>query len=342
MKTYPRWLCIALAVALFPMLTRAQNLFVSCQDGNIYEFSTNGVQSTFATGLGQPAGVAFDSAGNLFVAGYQGTVAGSNYIYKFTPDGSRSIVAFASATTAHFSGLATGSTGNLFVADETSPGHIYEFTTNGTQSVFAAGLNSPRDLAFDRMGNLFVQDSSGAGGTIYEFTPEGTQSTFVSGTGSGSYLAFDGAGNLFVAAGGTGNIYEFTTNRVQTTFANGYGPMAFDRMNNLFVAGSVLLDGFTSNYIYEFAPDGTRGTFASLPSKVPFIAIQPAPTPLLNIAQVGNQTALFWPAWATNYVLECTTNLSGTNWTAVTNGTPIVGVILTNTVPVRFFRLRQN
>jgi hypothetical protein len=61
----------------------------------------------------------------------------------------------------------------------------------------------------------------------------------------------------------------------------------------------------------------------------------------LNIAPAGNQTALFWPAWATNCVLESTTNLSSSNWTAVTNGTPIIGVTVTNSSPAQFFRLRQ-
>jgi len=65
-------------------------------------------------------------------------------------------------------------------------------------------------------------------------------------------------------------------------------------------------------------------------------------SPLLSIASIGNQTALFWPAWATNCVLESTTNLSNPNWLAVTNGEPIIGVTVTNTSPAQFFRLQQN
>jgi hypothetical protein len=39
----------------------------------------------------------------------------------------------------------------------------------------------------------------------------------------------------------------------------------------------------------------------------------------LNIAPAGNQTVLFWPATIANYVLQSTTNLSSTNWVAVTS-----------------------
>ena len=67
--------------------------------------------------------------------------------------------------------------------------------------------------------------------------------------------------------------------------------------------------------------------------------VNPAPT--LGIGTLGNQTALYWLASATNVVLQTTTNLSSPNWTTVSNGTPIAGVILTNNSPSAFFRLQS-
>jgi sugar lactone lactonase YvrE len=62
---------------------QAQNLFeTSSGDGSIYEFTTNGVQSTFASGLSSPHGLAFDSAGDLFVAD-----TGNHRILEFTNNG---------------------------------------------------------------------------------------------------------------------------------------------------------------------------------------------------------------------------------------------------------------
>ena len=48
----------------------AQNLYVSATGGAhaIFEYTPDGTQSTYATGLDNPRGLAFDSVGNLFAA----------------------------------------------------------------------------------------------------------------------------------------------------------------------------------------------------------------------------------------------------------------------------------
>ena len=92
--------------------TRAltQNLFVADYgSGNIYEFTPGGVQSTFASGLSDPDGLAFNSAGICLRR-----IIGSGNIYEFTPGGAQST--FASGLNDPF-GLAFNSAGDLFVAD---------------------------------------------------------------------------------------------------------------------------------------------------------------------------------------------------------------------------------
>jgi len=66
-----------------------------------------------------------------------------------------------------------------------------------------------------------------------------------------------------------------------------------------------------------------------------------AVVPALHIASGGGQVATYWPASATNCLLESTTNLAAPNWVTMTNGTPIVGVILNDIGSGRFFRLKQ-
>ena len=69
----------------------AQNLFVSAAElnssgfavgGKIDEITPEGVQSTFASGLDALGGLAFDSAGNLFVGDFDDGSPGSGSILK--------------------------------------------------------------------------------------------------------------------------------------------------------------------------------------------------------------------------------------------------------------------
>ena len=178
-----RVVCLG-AIILICSSAPGQNLFVSSDagGGNIYEFTPNGVRSTFASGL--TGDLAFDKAGNLFVSD------GGN-IYKITPAGLRTT--FASGLGGAW---AVDSADNLFVTTAdfcdsclfgdpgviNGSGKIYKLTPNGVRTTFASGLDDPTALAFDSAGNLFVANVSfNLSGTIYKFTPGGARSTFASG-----------------------------------------------------------------------------------------------------------------------------------------------------------------
>jgi sugar lactone lactonase YvrE len=299
-----RVMCLG-AVILTCSSAPAQNLFVSdgySNSGNIYKFTPDGVQSTFASGLHYTFGLAFDSAGNLFVTVFSVDSNGvvNSSIYKFTPDGVRST--FASGLHYTF-GLAFDSAGNLFVTDFVGGlggsinGTIYKFTPDGMRTTFALGLSFPRALAFDRAGNLFVVDRFDS---ILKFTPNGVRTTFASGSelNTTTGLACDSAGNLFVSEygsgvkGGTVNgvpiIYKFAPSGVRTTFAspselNGPTALAFDSTGNLFVSDDTVTDSSEEHTfpgaIYKFTPDGQRSTFTANLHGFPSIAFQPTQTP---------------------------------------------------------------
>src|SRR5438105_1706802 len=113
--------------------------------GAIFEYTPTGVQSTFVASIVQPRGLAFDSAGNLFVAD-----AGDETIFEFTPAGVRSVFAGPSAFLPNQGpvGLAFDSAGNLFVSTEDTSGNgggngqILEFAPNGAETTFATVLTN--------------------------------------------------------------------------------------------------------------------------------------------------------------------------------------------------------
>ena len=255
----------------------AQNLFVAnwYYPGAIYELTPSGSQSTFFSGgLGEPEGLAFNSAGNLFVAdSYDGNID------EITPAGS--ITTFATGLGDENS-LAFNSAGNLFAADY-ADGNIYAFTPGGIRSTFATGLNKPGGLAFSATGTLFASDASG---NIYEYTPGGTRTTFASGIINPFALAFNAAGDLYVGYGGTGvgqgGILEITPGGARTIIATGlYGPnqLAFDTYGNLFVA-----DG---NNVEKFTPNGSESVFATGMGNATGLAFQGQALPVPEPSQVS-------------------------------------------------------
>jgi sugar lactone lactonase YvrE len=279
------------AIVLITTVARSQNLYVTANgSGNIYNYTPGGVQSTFASGLSLPYGLAFDSTGDLFEADQS-----SGNVYEFAPGGARST--FASGL-AQPCGLAFDSTGNLFVSQlgtgPTNTGLITKITPGGAQSTFASGLNPNQSgLTFNSAGDLFMPD--GEAGAIDEFTPGGSKSTFASGLFLPRGLAFSSTGNLFVSAANNttslGIIYEFTPGGMRTTFASSglsvAVSLAFNSAGNLFVAD------YSSGHIFEYTPDGTQSTFASGLNEPAGLAFQPVPEPSgLSVLVVGILTLL--------------------------------------------------
>jgi hypothetical protein len=114
-------------------------------------------KTTFVTGVGAPAGLAFDNNGNLFIAGFS-----DGKIYKATPAGTLTTFATGLKNPA---GLAVDGSGNLFEADSGS-GSIFQFAPDGTKTTFVStGLTRPFGLAFETTGSLIVADN-GAGATL--------------------------------------------------------------------------------------------------------------------------------------------------------------------------------
>jgi sugar lactone lactonase YvrE len=238
--------------------------------GTIFKFAPDGTQSSFASGLIAPVGLAFDGKGNTFIGD-----AGGGAVVRVAPDGTQTT--FANIPEGP-TGLAVDNSGNLFVA-VFNKGAVLKFTPNAAQSTFVSGLTNATGLAFDKDGNLFAADLGG--GVIYKITGPGVKSPFASGLSGPGGLAFDRSGNLFAADNVSGMIYKFTPDGTMSAFASGVpgaAGVAFDGGGNLFVASNA--DGT----IYKFTPDGSKSTFASGLAGSTFLAFEPVPQKLLNVS----------------------------------------------------------
>jgi sugar lactone lactonase YvrE len=258
------------AIFALAITAHAQNLYVTVvRPGKILEYTPSGVQSTYATGLTAPRGLAFDSIGNLFAAETVfphddfeiGRVLKYNLRNKVSTVGS--------AVNFFFEEVAIDIAGNAYVLanDQANVGTIFEFTPSGERIVFGSIPGNDIDignfgLAFDSTGNLYAANTGNQ--TIYKFAPDGTRTVFVgpSAFAPGAYplgLAFDSSGNLFVSidtgtVSGADSIVYFTPTGVGSTCATGLtNPrgLAFDSSGNLFVAEN------------NFAPDGDIVEFAT-------------------------------------------------------------------------------
>jgi uncharacterized protein (TIGR03437 family) len=198
--------------------------------------------------LNTPQGVAVDGAGNVYIAdsgnnrirmvagnGNIRTIAG-NGIAAFSGDGG----AAASASLSGPNFVLADTSGNLFIADTanhrirkiTPDGIIHTIAGNGTVGftgdggpAIAAELETPRSVAVDASGNLYIVDNPVH--TVRKVGPSGIISTFAGTPGQQGYagdggpanlallnspygVAVDGAGNVLIADTGNNTIRKVT------------------------------------------------------------------------------------------------------------------------------------
>ena len=252
----------------------AGNLYIAdLNDNVIREVSVAGIVTTVAgTGeqgfagdggpatsalLDSPAGVAVDTAGNIYIAdthnqrirkvsnGTITTIAGTG-VAGFSGDGSPATSATLSSPTA----LALDANGNLYIADmdnhrirEISGATITTVAGSGEQSfagdgaaATAAGLDSPNGVAVDAAGNLYIGDTHNqrvrvvsASGTIS--TLAGNANNAYAGDGGASAasslarprgLSVDAQGDIYVADSDNHRIRLIaTTGNITTVAGNG-------------------------------------------------------------------------------------------------------------------------
>lgn len=202
-----------------------------------------------------PGSLAFDAAGNLYVAD-----SGNNIIRKISPKGVVSTIAGtagqagftdgggAAARFRNPSGVASDPAGNVYVADNfnhairkiaadgavtTLAGDAKSGSTDGTGK--DARFKLPARLAMDSNGNVYVTDSNAQvrkitkTGIVTTFSGAPAQSGTEDGVGAAARFNFsngivlDREGNLYLADMDNSTIRKITRSGVVTTFAGAAG-----------------------------------------------------------------------------------------------------------------------
>jgi len=304
LKTGTAVIMLAVLAAFVHHPSQAETVMVSTLAGGE---NMHGYSCGFADGLGsaaqfdEPAGIAIDAAGNLYVVdtenirirkvspkGEVSTLAGGEYGFA---DGAGQNARFFEPT-----GITIDAAGNLYVADsfnhrirKVTPAGVVS-TLAGSEPGFADGAGSaarfdgPTGIAIDRAGNLYVADT--LSNRIRKLTQKGEVSTlaggkygFADGVGSAAQFAYpsgiaiDAAGNLYVADTQNHRIRKVTPRGVVSTlagndkqgFADGKGKNArFSSPWGIAIdaAGNLYVADMLNHRIRKVTPEGEVSTLA--------------------------------------------------------------------------------
>jgi uncharacterized protein (TIGR03437 family) len=266
------------------------NLYIA-DPGNqrIRKVTPSGVISTFTTGIA--TGIAFDSSGTCYLAGFgkiekltpgaaNPTLIGGNPgVYGFSGDGGPALGAqFALLIT-----IVADNRGDLFIGDEendrvrqisangvvnTIAGNGQFFYSGENVSAIAAPIQGSGNVAIDKAGNLYYSDP--VGGRVRKVskglinTVAGNGITGFSGDGGPAVqakldyplnLAFDSADNLYIADWLNSRVRKVAANGVISTYAqlpgNVWG-LVFDPAGNLYVSDE------SDSIVYRIDTAGNR------------------------------------------------------------------------------------
>ncbi|HKT89020.1 MAG TPA: Ig-like domain repeat protein, partial [Candidatus Sulfotelmatobacter sp.] len=174
-----------------------------------------------STAINQPAALALDGAGNLYIADW-----GNSRIVKVSPAGVGVVVGTGSYPLAvsGVTGVAVDPSGNIYIADRVA-NHIVKVTASGVASlVSVAGLtlSNPQGVATDGNGNLYIVDSGHR--RVVQITAAGTASVVQTpGVTLGTIMygvTVDSGGNVYAVDWSNNRLTRVNVGGAALSFAN--------------------------------------------------------------------------------------------------------------------------
>ncbi|WP_295801353.1 cadherin-like beta sandwich domain-containing protein [Mucilaginibacter sp.] len=240
----------------------AGNIYVAdLNNGQVKKIPADGGPPVVIGTFAQPNGVAVDAAGNVYVAD------GATGIQKI-PAGGGSPVMIGSGITNPYS-VAVDAARNVFLSD-LGDHKVKEIPTAGGPIIVlgtSGELLSPYGVAVDPAGNIYVADLED--NAVKKFPHGGGSWVPVGGVFSVPFgVTTDGAGNVYVTDSGNKQIREIpagggSTITIGTGFLNPYG-IAADGKGNIYVSDQI------NNTIREIKPVGGYFITPFLPAGLSF------------------------------------------------------------------------
>ena len=320
-------------------------------DGNLYGTTSSGgasgggtvFRTTLGGGLttwhaftsgsdgGNPyAGLVQATDGNFYGTAGSGGGSGSGTVFKMTPNGMLTTLhSFSGADGSQpLGGLVQGNDGNLYGITRRGgagpyDGTVFKITTTGTLTTLFNGTGTNRFSPRDRLvqgsdGNFYgttYDDGPNRSGTVFRMTPAGLLTRLYSFTGGsdgqwpraalveGKDGYFYGT-TMYGGAYGSGTVFRMTRNGALTTL------LYFDGYNGANPRAPLLhaADGSFYGTTINGGVNGFGTVFR--------VSVPPSS---LSISLTGGHIVLSWPSWASDLLLEQTSDLTASNWSAVTN-----------------------
>ncbi len=222
-------------------------------------------QTTVATSVLDPHGVAADAAGNVYIAD-----TGHNQVVKVSSVRPDDRVILSNVSTPVGTGLlqphgvAVDGAGNVYIANTLGDTVVKVPADGSAQTTVGTGLLQPHGVTVDGAGNVYIADTGNS--RAVKVPADGSaQTTVGTGLNTPEGIAVDGAGNVYIADSHHTTVVKVPADgSAQTTVGTGLlhpQGVAVDALGNVYVADTV------NNRVVKMSADGgVQTTVASAPT----------------------------------------------------------------------------
>jgi sugar lactone lactonase YvrE len=232
--------------------------------GTILEYNAAGAYVTsFTTAATDAVGIVFDTAGNAYVASYNGII----YEYNTSLMLVATIKPGGAAVAGGVYGIAIDASNNLYVTSFGN-GSVIKFTNTGTiLATYTTGLNFPEGVTVDNSGNIYVLNYA-TNGTIVKLNSTGVVQSTYTGLNTPQVMATDQAGNLYVSV--SGGVTEYSPSG---TILNSITGLTFPFGVGLNSAGALYVTDEDNNTVTKYPPIGGYYLSGTLPPGLSFSSV---------------------------------------------------------------------